>query len=197
MAPEPSSDFGAVLRWWTLSGPTQKSLTAYGLGSALMIPLLALDRKAARVIPSGSMAQNSKINWQPISQLSFIGSCIDGMLESLEENLENLKAANERHGSMDDATVSRVIQVYIAQRDDLWLYEEQISRWQNAQPTESQKAELSRLIRQMERLRTGLNSALGLADEMKEMTIEKILAKDDVELALEVLSGKMKPPQPR
>lgn len=168
-----------------------------GLGSALMIPLLGLDRKDARVIPSGSMAQNSPVNWQPISQLSFIGSCIDGMLESLEENLENLKAANERHGSMDDATVSRVIQVYIAQRDDLWLYEEQISRWQNAQPTESQKAELSRLSRQMERLRTGLNSALGLADEMKEMTIEKILAKDDVELALEVLSGKLKPPQPR
>jgi len=123
------------------------------LGSALMIPLLALDRKAARVIPSGSMAHNSPVNWQPISQLSFIGSCIDGMLESLEENLKNLKAAKERHGSMDDATVSRVIQVYIAQRDDLWLYDEQISRWQNAQPTESQKAELSRLSRQMERKR--------------------------------------------
>ena len=95
---------------------------------------------------------------------------------------------------MDDATVSRVIEVYKGQRDDLWLYEGQISRWVNARPTESQKAELLKLSRQMERLRAGLGSALAMADEMKELTIEKILAKDDVELALDVLSGKLKPP---
>lgn len=142
------------------------------------------------------MSQNDPITWQPISELSFIGSCIDGMLESLEENLENLKAAKERHGSMDDATVSRVIKVYTGQRDDLWLYEEQISRWKSAGPTETQKAELSRLSRQLERLRAGLDLALAIADVMKELTIEKILAKDDTELALEVLSGKIKPPRP-
>jgi len=143
------------------------------------------------------MAQSGPITWQPISQLSLLGSCIDGMLESLEENLENLKAAKEQHGSMDDATVSRVIKVYTEQRDDLWLYDEQISRWKNAGPTESQKAELSRLSRQIERLRAALDSGLAMADEMKEVTIEKILAKDDVELALEVLSGKLKPPRPQ
>jgi len=115
----------------------------------------------------------------------------------LEENLENLKAAKERHGSMDDATVGRVIKVYSGQRDDLWLYEKQISRRKNARPTDSQQAELLRLSRQMERLRAGLDSALAMADKMKELTIEKILAKDDVELALDVLSGKLKPPRPR
>jgi hypothetical protein len=45
----------------------------------------------------------------------------------------------------------------------------QLFRWMNARPTESQKAELLRLSRQMERLWAGLASALTMADEMKEL----------------------------
>ena len=82
---------------------------------------------------------------------------------------------------MDDATVNRVIKVYTGQRDDLRLDDEQISRWKNTQPTESQKAELSLLSHQMERLRAGLRSGLAIANEMKKLTIETTLAKDDLE----------------
>ena len=37
------------------------------------------------------------------------------------------------------------------------------------------------------------SSCLTLADELKEATIEKVMGKSDVELAIEVLSGKRKP----
>ena len=61
------------------------------------------------------MSTNDTSTWQLISQLSFIDSCIDEMLQNLEENLENLKTAKERHGSINDVTVSRVIKVYTDQ----------------------------------------------------------------------------------
>jgi len=43
---------------------------------------------------------------------------------------------------------------------------------------------------QVEKLRTNLSHILGLADEIKDKTIDKILEKDDLELGLDVLLGK-------
>ena len=53
---------------------------------------------------------------------------------------------------------------------------------------------MERLSSQLERLRAVVASILSLAAELKESTIEKVLAKDDVELATDLLSGKMKRP---
>jgi hypothetical protein len=55
-----------------------------------------------------------------------------------------------------------------------------------------QRHEIGRLTDQLTELRQVLTACLALADEMKDGTIEKILAKDDVELALEFLLGKRK-----
>jgi hypothetical protein len=55
-----------------------------------------------------------------------------------------------------------------------------------------QRYEIGRLTDQLTELRRVLAACLALADEMKDGTIEKMLAKDDVELALEFLMGKRK-----
>jgi hypothetical protein len=55
-----------------------------------------------------------------------------------------------------------------------------------------QRYEIGRLTDQLTELRQVLTACMALADEMKDGTIEKILAKDDVELALEFLMGKRK-----
>lgn len=46
------------------------------------------------------------------------------MLESAEEQYPTLEEARSRPHMLDDYTVGRVVEVYTAQRDDLWLYEE-------------------------------------------------------------------------
>jgi hypothetical protein len=131
-------------------------------------------------------------NWQPISFLPAIAEMIDGMLESAKEVHGSLQQARSRPHVMDDYTIGRVREVHGTQLDDLWLYEEQLSRWQTPTPPEAQQQEITRLNRQLVELRRVLTDTLALADEMKDGTIENILTKDDFELGLEFLMGKHK-----
>jgi hypothetical protein len=129
-------------------------------------------------------------NWQPISFLPNIAWMIDGMLESAQEVHGSLQQARLRPHVMDDYTISRVCEAHGTQLDDLWLYEKQLSRWQTPAPSKAEQQEITRLNQQLAELRRVLTSTLALADEMKDHTIEKILAKDDFELGLELLMGK-------
>ena len=131
-------------------------------------------------------------NWQPITFLPNIAEMIDGMLESAQNVYGSLQQARSRPHIMDDDTIGRVREVHGAQLDDLWLYEEQLSRWQTPTPSKTQQQEITRLNRQLAELRGVLTATLALAEEMKDSTIEKIMAKDDFELGLDFLMGKHK-----
>jgi hypothetical protein len=50
-----------------------------------------------------------------------------------------------------------------------------------------QRAEVDRLTKQVGRCRTVIDSILSLAEQLKQGTIEKVLAKSDLELGLEFL----------
>ena len=50
-------------------------------------------------------------------------------LEGAMEQYAALKAAAPTPYVLDDYTVNRVLEVYSAQRDDLWVFEEQLQRW--------------------------------------------------------------------
>jgi hypothetical protein len=137
-------------------------------------------------------ASNQTPNWQPISFLPQIAEMIDGMLESAQSVLDSLERARTRPHTMDDYTLGRVREVHGTQLNELWLYEEQLSRWRKASPTGRQRTEIERLIDQLTTLRHVFTLCLALVDEMKDGTIDQILVKDDVELAIEFLMGKRK-----
>jgi hypothetical protein len=140
----------------------------------------------------GMHESNQTPNWQPISFLPQIAEMIDGMLESAQNVHDSLQQARTRPHVMDDYTLGRVREAHGTQLNDLWLYEEQLLRWTKASPTERQRREIGRLTDQLSALRQVLTLCLGLADEMKAGTIDRILSKDDVELAIEFLMGKRK-----
>src|SRR3954463_14577180 len=83
--------------------------------------------------------------WQPISKLPQIAWAIDGMAESAEEQLGNLRRAEDQPHVLDLPTVDRVIRVYAEQQGDLWLYQEQLTRWGRLTLTAAQRAEVTRL----------------------------------------------------
>ncbi len=139
------------------------------------------------------MADEQTPNWQPISFLPKLAEMVDGMLESAEEVYRSLQQAQDRPHVMDDYTIGRVREVHTTQRNDLWLYEEQLSRWQQAEPMPAQHTEIKRLQRQLDQLRSVLTLCLALTEELKEGTIEKVLGKSDIEMAVDFLSGKLKP----
>ena len=83
--------------------------------------------------------------------------------------------------------VQRSIKLHTEQRDFLGVFAEQLARWRNEQPTDAQCRELDRLEGQLDRLRAVLNDILKLAEELQQGTIERVLAKSDLELGLEAL----------
>jgi len=131
--------------------------------------------------------RESQPQWQPITQLALIARHIDGMVESASEQYANLLQARPKPYILDDYTIGRVREVFTTQQNDLWLFDEQLKRWKAGQLSVAQREEVERLAGQMAKLRQVIDSILNLADELKEGTIEKQLAKSDEQLGLEFL----------
>jgi hypothetical protein len=134
-----------------------------------------------------------KVNWQPISALPLIGAMIDGLLDKVEQQYENLQSCRPQLHVLDDYTVDRVIKVYTDQAGDVGLYAEQLSRWNRLNLTLAHRQEVARLLRQTPRIRERISAILTLAAELKGSTIETVLGKSDLEVGLEFLLGKRKP----
>jgi hypothetical protein len=140
-----------------------------------------------------SIQSRPKVNWQPISALPLIGSMIDGLLDEVEQQYENLRSCQAQPHVLDDYTVGRFIKIYTEQADDVRLYAEQLSRWSGLNVTPSQRREVDRLSEQITRLRERISAILALAAELKGGTLETVLGKSDLEVGLEFLFGKRKP----
>ncbi len=134
-----------------------------------------------------------RLNWQPISALPLIASMIDGLLDEVEQQYENLQSCRPQPHVLDDYTVGRVIKVYTDQAGDVGLYAEQLSRWSGLNLTPSQRREVVRLSEQIPRIRERISAILALADELKGGTIETVLGKSDLEVGIEFLLGNRKP----
>ena len=133
------------------------------------------------------MADDPAPNWQPITALPLIASIIDGELADGQEHYASLLAVRDRPHVLDDAIVERSIKLHTEQRDFLGVFAEQLARWRNEQPSFAQSRELDRLEEQIERLRVVLSAILALAEELQQGTIERVLAKSDLELGIEAL----------
>lgn len=128
-------------------------------------------------------------NWQPISALARVAAVIDGQLAAVEDQHRMLVTAAGRPYSLDNATVERVARVFGETAEGLWLYDEQLRRWADRRLTETQRTEVERLGAQVDILRDVVGDVLSLAARLKGQTIEALLAKSDVELAVESLPG--------
>ena len=96
---------------------------------------------------------------------------------------------------MDDATIERTIRLYTERLEMLPTHTEHISRWRKVRLTTGQAQELDRLEKAMVETQELVQRILDMATAMQAYTIDKILAKEPGELALEVLSGKLGVPQ--
>lgn len=126
-------------------------------------------------------------HWHPIAMLTTIARHIDGMVEVDQEQLATLGEARARPYVLDDDTVTHVKRAFTTQREDFWIFEEQLRSFQALKLTTQQRTEITRLQDQMTRLRQINSDVLALAEELSKGTIEKQLAKSDFELGLEML----------
>lgn len=133
-------------------------------------------------------------NWQPLSMLPMLADMVSGMLNEVQTQLQSLRAAQEKPHVLDDDTVGRVLKVYGDQQSFLWVYEAQLARWQKEALTAAQQQQTEEMAADLAELTPGLTEILAIAEELKRQTIESVLGKSDVDLARDILSGKLKPP---
>src|SRR5712691_2543736 len=107
--------------------------------------------------------------WQPIASLPHIAHVIDGQLEAAEEQHRLLRLA--RPGSLDNATVERMVRVYTEEVELLAVYSEQLDRWRSGSLTGAQRLELKRLSGQLARNRDVDAAVLSLAGQFRATTI--------------------------
>jgi len=93
-----------------------------------------------------------------------------------------------------DATLNCVIELHGNQLKDHWLFEEQFARWKREQLSNAQAKEVDRLTHQSSKLKGTNEEILEIVHPLGESTIDKIMPMDEVELALGVLSGRLRPP---
>jgi hypothetical protein len=109
-----------------------------------------------------------------------------------EEQRQILAPEGRKAPVLDDALLERIIRVDTEQQAMIPVFTEQLSRWKKENPSERERKEIERLERELHRHKQVLEDVLKLAREHQEFTIEKVLAKDDAEVALDFLSGKMR-----
>jgi ribosomal protein L16 Arg81 hydroxylase len=107
---------------------------------------------------------------------------VDGVLANSEEQHETFSHVRTKPHVLDDEIVNRAINLYQAQLDDLWFYEEQFARWLKEPLTAGQREEVNRLAGQLPpgapRARELSEKILALLHEIKRGTINRILEKD-------------------
>ena len=114
------------------------------------------------------------------------------MLANAEKHDKTIQKAQGRPHVFDDVIVARIVQVHTDQLDDHWLFKEQLSRWSQDELSATQRREVERLQTQAVKLKEVLQAILAFAEELKPNTIEKVLGKSDVEVAVDFLSGKLR-----
>lgn len=122
--------------------------------------------------------------WWPVSDVDMMTAVVLEQLAANREQLRTLEPARRSPQLLDDHTVGRIKQVFGEQRDDMWLWVETGERWQ-AQDLNAVVA--AKVDQYVEAFAASNTVILALADELAAGTIEKTLAKSDLELGVETV----------
>lgn len=141
--------------------------------------------------PTIQAMTTQKVHWLPLSKLPLFTTLVDGMLQDTKDMYPLFLRAKDTPWVMDDATIERTIRLYTERLEMLPTHTEQITRWRKERLTPQQKHQLDRLEKATVETQELAQRILDMATAMQAYTIDKILAKEPGELALDVLSGKL------
>lgn len=124
-----------------------------------------------------------------MSDVDMMTAIVLEQLGANRDQLRTLEPARRAPHLLDDHTVERIKQVFGEQRDDMWLWVETGERWQAQDLNTATAAKVDQYVTAVEAFAASNTVILALADELTAGTIEKTLAKSDLELSVETLAG--------
>ena len=136
------------------------------------------------------MTKAQKINWQPLSMIPLFLEIATGMLDSAQDQLGNLEQVEHKPHVLDDEIIRRLSKLYPEQKEDIPFMLEQCQRWEKETGDFEQIKKITSIKNALRKLQITIEKILPLVDYCKDRTINKIMEKDDFELALDFLTGK-------
>jgi len=125
--------------------------------------------------------------------LPTIANMIDEGLADAREHYAKLLQARLKPHVLDDSTIARIKRVHGETLQWCDLYDQQLARWYAKRLTAEQRSEVARLQGVQREWHSVVIQILTLADELGRGTIERQLAKSDLQLGLEHLLGSRPP----
>lgn len=128
-------------------------------------------------------------NWYPISRVGWFTDHVREGIDVTRGQIDLFAPALEQPYRLDDATVNRAARAYENQRDDLVLFRNQADRWTQEAVDAGERAAVDTYIAAVDELERLTGEVLGICATLADRTIEKLLAKSDIEVGLEALQG--------
>ncbi len=130
-------------------------------------------------------------NLQPIAMLATIAELIDGQYMDSLEFVPIAREALARPHMMDDSTVDHMERVYKERVDWIEVYRAQLAYWRSGLLTAVQRGEVDRLAGVVDADSAVVDEILKAAAVIRAGTIERIMAKSDLELGMDALARAM------
>ncbi len=115
--------------------------------------------------------------------------------ESLKEAKRQIDSFNRIKVSphiLDNETLLRAERMYKKQNSQIPHFLEQCTIWRREVLTEYQKSQVTSIEENYRTLQKMVDNILSLVEELKTATIDSLMEKDDAEVAIDFLMGKMK-----
>ena len=134
---------------------------------------------------------NRNPTFQPPHMIPTVLEITIGTLDAAIEQLGNMEKAKERPWVLDDDIIARSLKLYKEQNEDSEFFLKQCIMWKKGYLTELQLKQVLEIESSTHSLKDINDRLVSIFEYCKSRTIDKIMEKDDMELALEVLTGKM------
>jgi hypothetical protein len=153
--------------------------------------MAAMTKKTSRGSGAG---RDHQPTWQPVAAVGMLTAVVAEQLEHTRTQLalmEQARPARPDARILDDDTVSETLRVYGQMAHDYReLFAEQGRRWQaDAALSATTRTQVDAYAELVEAHLRALDDILALTREIQGHTIEKIMAKSDLELGIEALLG--------
>jgi hypothetical protein len=133
-------------------------------------------------------ALDDEPSWQRLSALPMLTAHAAEGVRLAREHLDTLREAHPYR--LDDASVAHVIRTWEVTRDDLdRLFTEQGRRWQRQARSTRQQVGVEHYCALVAEESGLVEEILTLARELQTVTIERLLAKSDLEVGVETMFG--------
>ena len=133
---------------------------------------------------------NDSPQFHPTSMIPTLLKISDGSLDAAKEQLANMQLAQDKPHILDDDFIKRSLTLCRNQKQDSEFFLKQCEFWKKETLTDIELTQVEQIEHFSQELDNTNAELVEILEKCKDHTIDKILEKDDLELALEFLTGK-------